>query len=208
MLEIQLLLNPLTQTENPGLDTLDPRFQEIAGFVEAGEFAKASEQTQALLKEGIADIRIISYFLYGVFLEVGLGGLGQMLQALGGLFGPNWAAIGPVQKKEKHAENGIGWLLARLTKKLKAEEEAKSPDWNKWVETVPATAVAEMLQRIGEVRAAMAVANSQKLADQLKSFEDWVKDFQKIAEAESQKAADAVAAAAPPPEAAAEAAAP
>src|SRR3954469_14349284 len=121
MLEIALLLNPFTPTENPGLDTLDPRFQEIAGLVEAGEFAKASEQTQALLKEGIADIRIISYFLYGVFLETGVSGLPPVFDALVQLFSTNWAAVGPAQKKEKHAENGVSWLFGRLLKKVKAE---------------------------------------------------------------------------------------
>jgi hypothetical protein len=207
MLEIALLLNPIAPTENPGLDTLDPRFQEIAGLVESGEFAKASEQTQALLKEGIADIRVISYFLYGVFLESGLLGLPQLLQALAGLFSTNWASVGPTQKKEKHAENGVGWFLGRLTKKLKAEEEAKSEEWNKWVEEVPAASVPPILEKIAEVRTAMAVASSQKLADALKGFEDWIKDFPKIADAEAKKLADAAAADAPPPEAPVEAAA-
>ncbi len=200
MLEIQLLLNPITPTENPGLDTLDPRFQEIAGLVEAGEFGKASEQTQALLKDGIADIRVISYFLYGCFLESGLTGLPQILQALISLFTTNWAAVGPTQKKEKHAENGVGWFLSRLTKKLAAEEEAKSDEFNKWIEQVPADKIQPYLDKINELRTAIAVANSAKLPDAIKAFEDWIKGFKNVVDAEAKKAADEAAASAPPPE--------
>lgn len=200
MLEIALLLNPITPTENPGLDTLDPRFQEIAGLVEAGEFVKASEQTQSLLKEGIADIRVISYFLYGVFLESGVAGLPQVFQALTGLFTTNWGAVGPAQKKEKHAENGVGWFLGRLGKKLKAEEDAKSDEFSKWIEQVPAPAVPPILESIGACRTAMAVTNSQKLQDALKAVEEWVKGYQKIVEADAKKAAEEAAKNAPPPE--------
>jgi len=183
MLDIALLLSPLTPAENPGLDTLDPRFQEIAGLVEAGEFLKASEQTQNLLKDGIVDIRIVSYFLYGVFLETGLPGLPKLFEALVGLFGQNWPACGPAQKKEKHAENGVGWFLNRLTKKLKAEEEAKSDEFSKWLEQVPADAVPPIIAKIGEVRTAMAVANSLKLADAIKAVEDWVNAYEKMVQA-------------------------
>jgi hypothetical protein len=209
MLDLQLLLNPLTPAENPGLDTLDPRFQEIAGLVEAGEFTKASEQTQSLLKEGIVDIRVISYFLYGAFLEQGLIGLPNVLAGLAALLGPNWAAVGPAQKKEKHAENGIGWFLQRLVKKLKAEEEAKSDEWTKWLEQTPSDAVPPILEKIEAVRAAMAVAPSQKLTDSLKALEDWVKGYKTVVDAEAAKLAPPPAAEeAKPEEAPAGAAAP
>ena len=183
MLDIALLLSPLTPAETPGLDTLDPRFQEIAGLVEAGEFIEASEQTQNLLKEGIVDIRVVSYFLYGVFLESGLAGLPKLLDALAGLFGPNWAACGPAQKKEKHAENGVGWFLNRLAKKLKTEEEAKSDEFNKWLEQVPAEALAPMLEKVTAVRTAAAITNSQKLADLLKALDDWLRGYEKMVQA-------------------------
>src|SRR5579872_4187859 len=94
-LSISLLTGTLTPTENPGLDTLDPRFQEVASLVEAGDIAKAAEQTQAMLQEGIVDIRVISYFLYGVFLESAFAGLPDVFKALTLIFGPNWNAIGP-----------------------------------------------------------------------------------------------------------------
>ena len=57
---------------------------------------------------------MISYFLYGVFLQDGMAALVPVLQALAGLFTQNWAAVGPTQKKEKHAENGVGSTDANL----------------------------------------------------------------------------------------------
>ena len=94
MLDITLLTSPLTPAENPGLDTLDPRFQEIAGKVEAGDFDKAASDTQALLRENLVDIRVISYFLYGCFLEKGMSGLADVLLALRVLVTDSWPAVG------------------------------------------------------------------------------------------------------------------
>src|SRR3954469_12768090 len=97
-LDLGVLKGTLTPAENPGLDTLDPRFQEIAGLVEAGETAKAAEMVEGLIRENILDIRILGYYLFGAFNERGLSGMEEVLEVTKGLLGDNWAAFGPVKK--------------------------------------------------------------------------------------------------------------
>jgi hypothetical protein len=198
MLDLSLVTKPLTPTENPGLDTLDPRFQEIATLVEAGEFQKAAEQTQALLQEGIVDIRVISYFLYGVFVEQQIPALPELLKAIVTIAGPNWAAVGPVAKKEKHTEAGLSWFLTRVHKRLVSTEEAKGDDWNKWTETITSDQTQAILDGAGSLRSALGPINlpSTRVVDALKPFEEWFKGFQKVVAA----AKPAAPAEAPPAE--------
>lgn len=201
MLDLTLITKPLTPSDNPGLDTLDPRFQEIATFVESGEFLKAAEQTQTLLQEGIVDIRVISYFLYGVFVEKQIAGLAEILQAVTAILGPNWPAVGPVSKKEKHTEVGLSWFLQRLVKRLQSTEEAKGDDWKSWTETVTAEQAQAALDSTGGLRSALPPLNlpSTRVVDAIKPLEDWLKGFQKVVA--TAKPAEPAPEAAPPPEA-------
>ena len=77
-MNIDLLNTTLEVTEDPGLDMIDPRLLDITSLVENGEYEEAATQAEQILEEGAYDIRITGFFLYGVFLERGLGvGIGQ-----------------------------------------------------------------------------------------------------------------------------------
>ncbi len=194
-LAIELLTKPMTPSETPGLDVLDPRFQEIAGLAEQGDFAKAAEQTQALLQSDVVDVRVLSYFLYGAFLERGLQGLEDVLKGLLGLLGPNWPAVGPLNKKDKHTENGLSWFLNRLMNRL--EDEAPDPgkqkpagaNWAKWTDGVDGAKVKSLLERVNEVKNALQqVAPSPKVLSLVAKLQEWLAVFERL-----------VAVAAPPP---------
>ena len=97
---------------------IDPRFMDITTLVENGDYEEAATQAEGILAEGAYDIRITGYFLYGVFLEQGLGGLTAILQCLTKLFTENWDAVGPVKNREKHAQTSLNWFLRQLVKNL------------------------------------------------------------------------------------------
>lgn len=180
-LDLKLLDKPLTAAENPGLDTLDPRFQEIAGLVENGDYAKAAEQTEALIREDILDVRVIGYYLYGIFSERGLGSLGDILGVISRLFGENFEAVGPAKKRDVHFQSGIGWFLNRIVKRLGDEEKKKGDDWNAWIGAVNAETAGAYLEKSDALNKAMlAKMQSPKLSDPLKKLQDWLKAYQKL----------------------------
>jgi len=180
-LDLKLIDKTLTPSENPGLDTLDPRFQEIAGLVEAGDMPKASEQVEALFREDILDIRVAGYYLYGVFAERGLAGLGDTLKVLARLFGENYEAMGPVKKRETHYQNGAAWFLTRVQKKLAAEEEKKGADWNTWLEKVSSDAAGAIIETCEALQKAVtARMQAPKVMDGIKKIADWLKGYQKL----------------------------
>ena len=95
MLDLSPLKKTLTTPGTPGVDTLDPRFQDIAAAAEAAEYVKAGTLTAALFQEDLYDIRLLGYYLYAVAEEGGLPVLGEVFSTLSGLLRDSWAAIGP-----------------------------------------------------------------------------------------------------------------
>lgn len=200
-LEIDLLKQPLSPAgDTLGLETLDPRFQDIASLVEQAEFGKAAEQVEALMREGIFDIRLMGYYLYGVFVERGLAGLGDVFEALISVLGESgWPAVGPAKKKENHAQTSFVWLFTRAQKKLEAEEQKKGPEWEQWLATVDSEATGAILEKLAKFRKSLAVLGGDaKCSDQLQKIEAWLKGYQKLVYAAA--AEQAAAAEAPPPE--------
>jgi len=128
------LLNSVPEdASNAGLDPADPRFVELATLVEKGEYGSAAQACEALLRQGILDVRVIGYYGYGVFLEGGVGALGPLADVLARLFATRLGALGPSTNKLKHARTSMGWLMKHLTRKLERELSTKGEDPLPWV---------------------------------------------------------------------------
>lgn len=135
-MKIELLQGSLPITENPGLDSTDPRFDEIATLIQEGKYAEAATLSENILVDGIYDIRLICYFLYGYWLEQGLASLLDVINCLNHLMLENWAAVGPVKKKEKFAQTSISWTFRQVLKKIQYEEKKKTVLWQQWQTSV------------------------------------------------------------------------
>src|SRR5687768_11008246 len=158
MPDIALLDKPLTPGASVGIDTLDPRFQEIAALAEQAEYTQAADKTEELLREDIYDIRLIGYFLYGTFLRDGLKGLGKVMEVATKLFGESWNAVGPAKKKENHAQNGLAWFFQRLIERLTWAEDKKGDDWNRWLKDVSSDDAQAILDQIDAFRKGLGQA--------------------------------------------------
>jgi hypothetical protein len=135
------------------------------------------------LAEGAYDIRITGYFLYGVFLEQGLGGLTAILQCLTKLFTENWDAVGPVKNREKHAQTSLNWFLRQLVKKLQYEEGKDSDVYQQWVAEISSDEVQEALDASEELQGAFGTAledQAEPLLDGLSKVNEWLSTFQRL----------------------------
>lgn len=100
MLDLNLINGTLNIIENPGLDTLDPRFQDLAASVQNDDFTTLGTQAEDLFREDIFDIRIIGYYFYALFLEKGIEAIDDTFSILISILRDNWEAVGPTKKKE------------------------------------------------------------------------------------------------------------
>jgi hypothetical protein len=182
-MNIELLNTTLEVTENPGLDMIDPRFMDITTLVENGEYLEAATQAEGILAEGAYDIRITGFFLYGVFLEQGVGGLTAILQCLTKLFTENWDAVGPIKNREKHAQTSLNWFLRQLVKKLQYEEGKDSDVYQQWVAEISSDEVQDTLDASEELQGAFGTAledQAEPLLDGLSKANEWLSTFQRL----------------------------
>ena len=178
-----LINTTLEVTENPGLDILDPRFGDITTLVENGDYPGAAAQAQEILEEGVYDIRITGFFLYGHFLEEGVGGITTIFGCLSNLLTENWDAIGPVKNRERHAQSILSWFLRQLLKKLQHEEDKKSDVWQQWTEAVSSEDVQEALDAGETFQKALGMTLEDQagiVMEGLAKVNDWLGAFQRI----------------------------
>ncbi len=182
-MNIELLNTTLEVTENPGLDMIDPRFMDITTLVENGEYLEAATQAERILEEGAYDIRITGFFLYGVFLEQGLGALNVILECLTRLITENWEAVGPIKNREKHVQTSLNWFLRQLAKKLQYEEGKDSDAYQQWVAEVSSDDIQAALEASEELQGALGGAledQAEPLLDGLSKVNEWLGTFQRL----------------------------
>jgi hypothetical protein len=200
-MDLETLQRTFPVVEKPGLDTLDPRWDEITTAVQAGEFIAAAKASEALLLEDVCDIRLASYLAFGLFIEQGMPGLAPTLAGLAHLIGEQWESVGPAAGKPKAAQVALGWYFKQLLRKLQREEEVKGETWQQWLaqmdpEGVEAatTALQACVRSIG---AALEDAATPVL-DPAGKAREWLQAFQRIVYKEPEAPAPE---AEPPPEA-------
>jgi hypothetical protein len=182
-MNIDIINTTLEVSEDPGLDIIDPRFVDITGFAENAEYMDAAVLAGEVLEEGVYDIRITGYFLYGIFLEQGVGSLAVIFECLTKLLTENWEAFGPVKNREKLTQNSLNWFLKQLNKKLQYEEDKKSEVYEQWVEEVSSDDVEEALEGNEQFRRALSTTLeelAEPLLESLPKVNDWLRSFQHV----------------------------
>jgi hypothetical protein len=192
-MNIDLLNTTLEVTEDPGLDMIDPRLLDITSLVENGEYEEAATQAEQILEEGAYDIRITGFFLYGAFLERGLGDLNVIFECLTRLITENWEAVGPAKNREKHAQTSLNWLLRQLIKKLQYEEGRDSDIYQQWIAEVSSDNVLAALAASEEFQNGLSESledQAEPLLDGLSKVNEWLATFRRLVHREPEPEMD------------------
>ncbi len=182
-MKIELLQGSLPVTENPGLDSTDPRFDEISTLVQEEKHAEAANLCESIIADGVYDIRLICYFLYGYWLEQGLTSLGSVVNCLNNVILENWEAVGPAAKREKSIQNSLGWMFRQLLKKVQYEETKNSPTWQQWQASVTSEEVDVILEAGEAFRSGMIRQledGAGPVVDMWGKMADWLRALQRL----------------------------
>jgi len=182
-MNIELLQGTLEISENPGLETIDPRLSDIATLMQEGNYEEAAAQSEAILEEQIYDIRIIGYSLYGHFITQGVGAMADIYQCLANLLRDNLDALGPVKNREKHIQTIMNWMMKQLIKKLQHEEGKNSNLYEGWISEVSSDQVQEALDAGDELRRTLGPVledTAGPVLDGLMKVNDWLTAFQRL----------------------------
>ncbi|MCP3940807.1 MAG: hypothetical protein GY710_04905 [Desulfobacteraceae bacterium] len=182
-MDLKLLDTTFPVSENPGLNTIDPRFADIAGMIQEGKFSDAAVHAQEIIEEQIYDIRIICYFLYGVFDELGPGSLHGIFNSMGMLFHENWEAIGPSKNRMKHVKNSLIWFFKQTNKILESEKKKDGEKWQVWQENTSPTDIQEALEISQNLRQELYDSlekESTAVVDGLAKMTAWLDSFYRL----------------------------
>lgn len=177
-----ILNEPKAGANGKGLDVFDPRLADITGLTQKGKFVEAIAAIEAVFEEDVYDLRLLGFYVYGVFLERGLACFEEAFTALERCLTEHWDIFGPEKNKAKHAQGSLSWLFKQLEKSLVRRESSRGPDYLKWVDTISAEDTARMSQSLELVRTAVDVT----LADQatpaieaISKVSSWLSEFER-----------------------------
>lgn len=178
-MDLELLRGPLDVSENPGLETTDPRMSDVATLVQAGDYLEAANQSRQILQEKVYDIRIIGYFLYGHYAEYGLPALGEIFMRLADVVGNNLDAIGPARNKGKQIKSTLGWMIKILSNNLEYEEGQRSASYGDWQSDTSAEQVDGIIDSIDQLAGAVesAVEDGAGISEGLVKLKKWLYSF-------------------------------
>ncbi len=170
-------------SDEPGLDTRDPRFADIAGMVQQGDFLGAATQAQEIIEDNIYDIRIICYFLYGLFDQDGPSSFVNIFNSLKIILSDNWEAVGPLKNRLKHAKKSIVWLFKQLNKVLENEKKKESAKWQDWLVNVSSDEIWDAMEAAKDLQKAIIAVfedSSTDILDGLSKIKAWLDGFYRL----------------------------
>jgi hypothetical protein len=150
---------------SPGLEIGDPRLDAINDAAFRSSYAEAAAQAQAVWDEGIRDVRLIGYLLYGYYLERDVLALPFIFEQLTQTLSTRWEHIGPA-RKDKPADGALHWLFSSLIRQLDGHEKARDERYQGWLSPESTAAFAA-----AEPAIAALVAETEKRFAQGKCFD-------------------------------------
>lgn len=125
---------------NPAKSTseaiVEEHFDFIVQCMEQEKLTEAQEMIEKVLVAGVADIRLIGYFLYIHFTNHGIKSFTETFPLLSSLFNDHWDLLRPLNKTEKHVQNSLSWYFSEVLYKLRHIEKLHKagqihPIWEK-----------------------------------------------------------------------------
>ncbi len=169
-------------SEAPGLAGFDPRLADITGLAQNGSSAEAVAAIDELFADEIYDVRLFGYYIYGVFLDRGLGCLGEGFAVIELTLTENWQTVGPEKNRAKWASGTIVWLLKQLEKNLGRQESTRGTNYEQWLREVDAEQVAAIRQSLSEARAAVEFAleeHASQVVEGMDKIGAWLEAFER-----------------------------
>lgn len=162
-LDPSVLDGPL-QAAPPGMIDLaveDSSVHRVSQLAHRGEVLEAARQAEALLADRVYDMRIIGYFLFGVFLERGIGYLPDLLRRVRDLLGDDFAALGPNRKKMRVVDAVLLWLFQSVDARIRFHAEFRDETWQAWL----ASNKPSLSMAISDAAAEVQIAANARLDD-------------------------------------------
>lgn len=171
-----------------GLEVGDPRLDAISDAAYKSQYEQAAGLAQAAWSDGVRDIRLVGYQLYGYYLERDVVGLGWSFDQLTSALTTQWPRLGPANKL-KCADGSLHWLFQTLVRQLTGHEQLKDERYQRWSTDAGIDAMAAAATAAGPLSAAVeALFPNGKALDKLGNLAGWLRAQEAALRAAAQTA--------------------
>jgi hypothetical protein len=120
------------ESPHAGLEIGDPRLDAITDAAFKSNYADASALAQQAWDDGVRDVRLVGYLLYGYYLAKEVAGLPWLFQQITTMLTTSWSVVGPA-KKDKPGDGALNWLFQMLVRHVESHEKAKDEAYEQWL---------------------------------------------------------------------------
>lgn len=132
-------------------EQVETRVDRVIAQMAKGAYDEAARTSEALLHEGIRDVRLVTPYVFRAFLAHGPSSLPAILSSLHQVFTRGWEQFGPGDNKPTLADSGLLWLFKSIHKHLEFHAKSLDDMWRKWCESCLQSHVQEALQHADEL---------------------------------------------------------
>jgi len=108
------------------------RIAYAAQLAERGDHAAAAREAAALIEAGIHDIRLIGFYLFGLFVQRGIVQLPALLARVTALITDDLGALRPERRKRQVVNSATAWLFEHVSAQLAFHAKQRDATWETW----------------------------------------------------------------------------
>jgi hypothetical protein len=131
-LPADLLAGPLAPAPELEDAASAARITRVAQLAERGDHEAAAREAAELIEAGSYDIRLIGYYLFGMFLQRGIGYLPALLGRAAALVTDHLAALRPERRKLQVVSSATAWLFEHVSARLQFHTRQRDATWDAW----------------------------------------------------------------------------
>lgn len=158
--------------DGPGADAAESVLREIQDLSGRSEYQAAAERAAGALRDGASDVRVLTPFLLGVFLERGPAALPAVLDVLRAALTERWAALRPEARKARVVDSALSGFFRSMVVQIDFHEKMADATFRAWARADAVTVGRPSLEASSALRAAIdAVIDKARSTVQLSEVE-------------------------------------
>jgi hypothetical protein len=197
-LPADLLDDRLAAAHEPEDTSAATRISHVAQLADRGEHQAAAREAAGLIEARIYDVRLIGFYLFGVFLQRGIACLPTLLGRISTLVTDDLAALRPGRRKLQVVNSATAWLFEHVSSRLQFHTKQRDATWDAWRAASDSALVDAIAAGCTGVTLALeTVIDAPLAATPLARIRRWTNDDLRRAAARRETAVARAAAAAP-----------
>jgi len=131
-LPADLLDGRLAPSHEPEDSSSAARIAQVAQLADRGEHQAAAREAAGLIEDRIYDVRLIGFYLFGVFLQRGIAYLPALLGRVEKLVTEDLAVLRPTRRKLQVVSSATAWLFEHVSARLLFHTKHRDATWEAW----------------------------------------------------------------------------